>query len=131
MTVLDFVGAHIGQRVTAPGGIGGECVDLANLFVLDLYNTPHVYRNAIDWARFDVPGFAFVPNGPVNMPTAGDLVVWGHDPGIGTGMFGHIAICLGASPMWMVTCDQNWPEGAHVSLHLHNYEGVLGWLKHG
>src|SRR5690348_581399 len=120
MGPLDFAWAHIGDRLTAPNGDGGECVDLANLWLLEAYNVAHVYRNAVDWATTAVPKFKWVPNLPNNGPTPGCLVVWQHNPYWGIGINGHIALCLCASTHYIVSLDQNWPEGSPARIHLHD-----------
>ena len=128
-TLADFIGQVYGTIVTAPAGVGGECVDLADLYALLCYGTPHVYRNAVDWAQGSIPGWGWIPNQPTNYPHTGDLVVWGASAAAGTGPNGHIAIALSASSMKIVSVDQNWPRGSPVTLRLHSYDGVLGWLR--
>jgi len=130
MTVLDFVQRRLGTVITSAGGIGGECVDLANQFLADMYGDPHEYLNAVDWAGARVPGHAWIANTPSNMPRQGDLVVWGYSSAAGTGPNGHIALALAASQMWVVSCDQNWPTGSPVRLMLHSYAGILGWQSY-
>jgi hypothetical protein len=128
MTPLNFAARHLHQRVTAPGGLGGECVDLANVYMVDVLHLPERQLNAIDWA-VAVPGLHWTPNGPVNYPPAGGLVVWHAYPPHGIGQAGHIAICLSADPLYLVSLDQNWPEHYYVALELHDYGGVAGWLS--
>jgi CHAP domain len=130
MTVLEFVHRRLGTFITAPGGVGGECVDLANQFLMDMYGEAHIYQNAVDWAGLRLNLSRWVPNGPVNAPRAGDLAVWGQNVQAGTGVNGHIALVLAANSMWLLTLDQNWPTGAPCELHLHPYDGVLGWQSH-
>jgi len=77
MTPLTCTAALLGQRVTAPGGVGGECVDWADIALNHLYGLPPVRRNAIDWPAADLPGLLWTPNAPLNHPPAGALVVWG------------------------------------------------------
>lgn len=124
--VVTWAGKMLGRHVHAPGGIGGECVDLANLWLLD-NGIPLVRRNAVDWAFGGIGGMTWVPNGPVNVPPTGALVVWDHYPALGIGPNGHIAVVLASDPMSLLTLDQNWPDGGNVSFVLHSYKGVLGW----
>ena len=129
MTPLDFAWKHIGDVVTAPGGLGGECVDLANLWLLEGFGTAHVYANAVFWKDARIRGFTWEPNTPMNMPIPGSLVVWQQQPDWHIGVNGHIALALSASRLYLVTLDQNWPEGSPCRLHLHDYRGVLGWQR--
>jgi hypothetical protein len=129
VTPLDFAWKHIGDVITAPGGQGGECVDLANMWLLEAYGAPHVWANAVDWSRARIRGFTWEPNTPRNMPIPGSLVVWERQPDWGIGIYGHIALALSSSTMYLVTLDQNWPEGSPCRLHLHDYRGVLGWQR--
>lgn len=127
MTPLDFAWKHVGDVLTAPGGLGGECVDLANLWLLEAFRLPHVFANAKDWEFAAIKGFSWVRNTPTNVPSAGDLVVWGPEPAWGIGANGHIALCLVADVNHLLSLDQNWPEKSPVAVKFHDYRGVLGW----
>jgi hypothetical protein len=131
MSPLTFAAKYLGQRVTAPGGLGGECVDLINLWLDYAYHLPPVRANAADWRNDTIPGSIWVVNGPMNFPAAGSIVVWGESAEAGTGPNGHIALALYGDPLHFLSCDQNWPEGAPVSLRLHTYAGVKGWFRRG
>jgi len=122
---LAFAMRYLGHQVQAPGGIGGECVDLANLYLLALGH-PHVYRNAADWAGMALPGFIWQANSPANYPASGDIAVWHSDGPEGIGANGHIAVVLVADSMQLLTLDQNWSVRV-VTLQLHSYAGVAGW----
>lgn len=128
MSLLTWARGLQGAHVAAPGGLGGQCVDLANLYLAHL-GYPAVRANAADWAGPGrVPGWRWTANGPVNAPPAGALVVWrANVPAVGIGPFGHIAIALAADGDGLLTLDQGWPPGAPVSAVLHVYGGVAGW----
>lgn len=127
MTLLDFAASYVGRVVTAPGGLGGQCVDLANLYITEVLGKAPVRANAKDWPAF-ASSMYWVPNGPSNAPSPGALVVWRPKPGVQIDPNGHIALALMADAMHLITLDQNWPDGAPVSLVLHSYRGVAGWL---
>ncbi len=130
LSALAFAQRHLGQRVTAPGGLGGQCVDLADLWLIEGRGGQPVRLNAKDWVGARIPGLKFTANTATNVPPRGALVVWGPAPEVGIGEFGHIALNLTADAMVLCSCDQNW--GAElVSLELHSYHGVLGWLAPG
>ncbi len=128
MRLLTFVATHRGDRVTAPGGIGGQCVDLANLYLADVLVKSPIRANAVDWQRAHIAGMTWTPNGPVNGPGAGAIVVWNATPAHGIGQFGHIAVALLADSMDLLTFDQDWPVGAPCSIVGHDYRGVAGWF---
>src|SRR5581483_9019661 len=110
VSLLRFVSRHQGQRVTAPGGLGGQCVDLANLYLVDVWAKPEIHANAVDWQSARIQGMVWEPNAPANHPNRGDIVVWRQYAPHGIGIFGHIAVCLTADGMDLITFDQNWPE---------------------
>ncbi len=127
MNVPDFVQRYIGARLTAVGGDGGQCVDLANQWIAECCGLSHVYRNAIEWAGPGLERMRWTGNRPNNAPLPGALVVWQETPHLGIGVFGHIALVVGADEFALVTCDQNWSEGEICALNVHSYAGVLGW----
>jgi|SRR5579871_4584289 len=129
MRLLAFVQLNLGIYVTAPGGDGGQCVDLANLFLIDVHGAPEIHANAIDWRQHTIGGMKWVANGPTNSPPAGAIVVWGPYAPWGIGPYGHIAVALIADGLSLITFDQNWPDGAPCQLTLHDYGGVLGWFE--
>ncbi len=124
--LASFVARYLGQSVQAPGGLGGECVDLANLW-LAARNPPlpHVYRDAVNW-REAIPGLTWTANEPTNSPPPGALVVWQPTPELGIGQAGHIAVALVADANSIVSLDQNW-NWRYVHFVVHSYAGVIGW----
>ena len=71
--------------------------------------------------------FDLIPNGPVNTPQAGDLVVFGTK----VGYAGHISIDKGKSNSRdYVGFEQNWNGKQYMTTVTHyNYYGILGWLR--
>jgi hypothetical protein len=127
VTLLALLAARLGQRVRASGGLGGECVDWSNLYIAECYGLPHVFRNAVDWSQIRLSGFTWVFNTPTNSPSAGSVVVWHAYPPLGIGLSGHVAVAVASDVMHLLSADQNWPEGAPVSLVVHTYAGIVGW----
>jgi len=130
VNLAEFVAKYAGKFVTAPGGIGGECVDLANQYGQEVFGFPHEWKNAIDWYGTDPAHYSWTRNEPGNAsqyPQPGDVVVWGPDAKIGTGPLGHIDIFLSGDGFQFHGFDQNWPIGAPAHVQWHNYEGVIGW----
>lgn len=116
-----------GKLVTAPGGLGGQCVDLVNLYLLRCYGLPHVFRNAKDWAGIALPGFRWEPNGPTNAPTCGAIVVWHPTVGGLIGASGHVDIAIEGDSTLFLGFDQNWGTPPTCQYVEHTYEGVAGW----
>lgn len=118
----------MGHRLDVDNAYGSQCMDLINAYLVNVLGLPRLGGNAVDVARLHPPGMRWVANGPSNAPAPGDLVVWRGDvPSKAIGPYGHIAICLAADSMSLLTCDQNWPNGSPVALVWHDYEGVAGW----
>lgn len=130
MTPLYFASEWLGRVAKSPGGLGGECVDLANVYIMERFGFPEVFRNAVDWAQLRLSGFSWTPNNPTNMPAPGSIVVWGKDDSLKIGVNGHIAVVLASDLFHMATLDQNW-RVASVTLELHSYQAVLGWHRRG
>jgi hypothetical protein len=128
MTPLTFASRHLGQIVQSRGGLGGECVDLVNLWLQEARGLPGVQANAVDWRNVTLPGYIWVPNTAYDFPPEGAIAVWGRDATAGTGPFGHIALALAADNLHLLSFDQNWPTGDACRFVLHVYAGVLGWF---
>lgn len=128
METLSFTHRVYNETLTAPGGIGGECVDLANVVLSDVYHLSPVRRNAIDWQGVQLPGWRWTGNTPRNWPMIGSLVVWGPYAPLGIGQYGHIALLLDADINTFLSLDQNWIPGSPCTCVKHTYGGVLGWL---
>src|SRR6267154_2672703 len=122
LTPLAFAQRHLGQRLTAPGGLGGQCVDLVNVWLVESRNVTPIHRNAVNWAGVKLPGLNWIANTPTNVPPRGAIVVWGPAASIGVGEFGHIALALTADGMNLCSLDQNWGVEL-VTLELHRYIG--------
>jgi len=128
VNVVQWLSIYPGRRVTASGGIGGQCVDWANVYVMARGARP-VRRDAAQWAwPGALAGWSWVENGPDNHPALGDVVVWRPNvPQLSIGPYGHVAVVVAADRMILLTMDQDWPVGSPVALTWHNYAGVAGW----
>ena len=128
-SLLSFVQRWRGQVCNVPGGAGGQCVDLANQYLQDVWKANPRRLNAVDWSRTVLPGMTWTPNSPTNTPPAYALVVWGKNAKDEIGPFGHIAVAIYGEVMQFLSFDQNWPSGAPCALVVHDYNGVLGWHR--
>lgn len=125
---MRFLHLWYGQRAKSPNGLGGQCVDLVELYCTAVLHRPEIPGSAIDFAGRRLPGFTWVMNTRWNAPRQGDIVVWGPSPTIGTGAAGHVAVALLADGQSLLTLDQNWPTASAVgTVHHPGYDGVLGW----
>lgn len=131
MIFLWSICTHLGQVVTAPGGLGGQCVDWVNVYLHDVFGLSPIHANAVDFAHTPIPGWTWIANAPHNFPPMGAVVVWGPSHLAGTGLYGHVAVALMADVRYLLTLDQNWPQGSPVRLVAHTYDGVLGWWAPG
>lgn len=129
MTPVLWAFTCMDRRVQSPGGIGGQCVDLVNMYLLDCLQLSEQRLDATDWRNVTLPRLSWVNNAPRNYPDLGDIVVWSPSSKAKIGPQGHIAICMAADVNRLLTLDQNWPEGSAVSLVWHSYVAVAGWLE--
>lgn len=126
--ILTFTVGVAGHYVQSPGGLGGECVDLANVYIIEQIGLPNQFLNAVDWQHVHLKGLTWVANGRDNFPSSGDIVVWNSYAPLGIGANGHIAVCVLADSNHLLSLDQNWPSGSTVTFVVHSYGGVAGWL---
>jgi len=91
---------------------------------------PIIWADAINWFGKDNAYLDWTRNDPSDtsqMPAPGDIVVWGTDTKVGTGVAGHIDIVVSPTGTAFVGFDQNWPVNSPCHLQQHSYEGVIGW----
>ena len=127
LSLGEFCQQSYNRRVTSPGGLGGQCVDVPNSYLHLCYGQAHVFLNAADWAHTAIPGWTWVNNKPSNFPLPGAIVVWGPNSGHGIGTYGHVDIALWADALRLLGLDQDWPLGSLCTFVVHDYLGVLGW----
>lgn len=121
MKLGEWVDSVWGIAVDVDGTYGAQCVDLVNDYLTRVKGAGRMTGNAIDLPGQTLRGFTWVPNGRLNYPAPGDVVGWGLPP------FGHVAVCLWASSLHLVTLDQNWDNVRHAAVVVHGYDNVLGW----
>jgi len=124
--LLSFVQKYLMKANTGTNAVNkGQCVGLVEVYVT-AQNHPPIPGNAVDLlVNADPAHYTRVPNGPENFPGPGAVVCWGPSWG---GGYGHTAIVLAATPMWLVVFEQNDPDGAAPLVATHSYAGVAGWL---
>lgn len=125
-----FVAQYSGQFTGFPGwSPSNQCTSVCLQWLASQgLSAGNVHGNAIEWAGQVWPGWTWVPNGPTNSPAPGDIVVWGPNATVGTGVYGHVDIAFdNIGAMSFDGFDQNWPENSACHVQSHNYDGVLGW----
>lgn len=121
MKLLSWVKMRNHVAVDVDGAYGFQCVDLVNDYLDQVKSLPRVAGNAIDIQHDLIKGAVWVPNSPINSPSAGDVVVWGLHP------YGHTAIAIAGDGQVLISFDQNWSGHGYADLVIHNYLSVLGW----
>jgi hypothetical protein len=128
--LLSFIGQTLGRKVQSAGGLGGQCVDLVELWMVD-QGAARTFANAaqlLDVAPREQ--WSVTLNAPTNYPPPGAIVVWHQNQALGIPPEGHTSIALLADERQLLTLDQNWPDGSPVATVLHrNYAGVVGWME--
>lgn len=127
MTLDELINEYEGQRVflTDPDYLG-ECTQICKIWAKrNGWPIPNSggTNKALDYKNYR-NGYEFIENTPDNVPTAGDIVVWGRQ----VGYYGHVAIFVSGNEMLFKSFDQNWPQGSSCHTQDHNYFGVIGWL---
>jgi len=133
MTYDQFFKKYNGQQVEREDSSNlNQCFDLAFAFC-DENNIPrssirHLHADEIwNFASDETTKyFELIANSPTGVPQANDLVIWSKL----VGPSGHVAIASGKGDTNTFTSlDQNWSSIQHAREVLHNYNGVLGWLR--
>lgn len=124
-----FIQSTRERPAVAPGGDGGQCVDLVELWMLAL-GASRTWANAV--GLLDVAPrseWLVTLNTPLNYPPEGAIVVWGPWAPFGIGSMGHCAIVRWADVVKLDVYQQNYPNGARAGYGgFPNYGGVLGWM---
>lgn len=131
MTLDQFISHWAGRYCDFDGAYGGQCVDLADFYLRDVWGVPVFFvTGAIDLYghRPDlIEWFANDVGNPNQFPHPGDMVIWHLDHQVGTGVNGHVDIFVSGNGLGFTGLDENWPIGSTPHLQRHNYQGVRGW----
>jgi hypothetical protein len=134
MTLEDFISKWTGKVCDYDGCFGTQCVDLMNYYALEVLGMSkeeissslagdtafNIYFNG-RWVKF----FTRTENSPVNVPKNGDILFFGNKIGVA----GHVCIVISANILTFKSFDANWPTGSLPHIQVHNYNGVLGWIR--
>jgi cell wall-associated NlpC family hydrolase len=137
MTFQQFLDRYNGAYIDYDGAYGYQCVDLMRQYIKDVFGVnPYIALPPNSSAKQIYKAYTFstpykkIANTPTAIPKNGDIIFWGYYPGV-TGWAGHVAIVVGdgASVNNFISFDQNWPSRTACHRQLHNYKGVMGWLR--
>ncbi len=113
------------------GAYGTQCVDPADFYLRDVWGiAPFFVTGAVDLFGHRPDLIEWITNdagNPNQFPQPGDMVIWGLDAKIGTGVNGHVDIFLEGDGNNFKGLDANWPLGSQPHGQMHTYEGVKGW----
>lgn len=130
-TLAQFVAYWNGRYCDFDGYYGGQCVDLADFYIRDVWGVPPFFvTGAVDLFGHRPDLIEWIANDAGNAkqyPRPGDLVIWHLDRTVGTGVNGHVDIWLRGDGNHFTGLDENWPLGARPHEVQHNYAGVRGW----
>jgi len=134
MTLNTFISTYNGKKLDWDNAYGGQCTDLFRFYVHEVLDKPQpkpVVGAADFWTNYDIDpnlknNFEKILNTPVNVPKAGDVMIWSKKAGQG---FGHVGVFIEGDVNRFKSFDQNW-RALNVSEPTeHNYTNVLGWLR--
>lgn len=126
--LASWVASVTGRALDVDGAYGPQCVDLVNDWARRGLGVPTFVGDVAARLIPARPGYwSWVPNGPVNYPLAGDVVIWHPNLQAAIGPAGHTAVVLVADPRQLVTLDQNWAGHPEARMAVHGYPGVAGW----
>lgn len=126
MTTDEFLVRYDKKGVDFDHSFGFQCMDLVEFYNRDVVGAPRIGGNAVDvWTNYPKLYYQQIKNTSNNFPQKGDIVVWGK----AIGQFGHVAISVGGDANHFTSMDQNWPAGSICHYQIHDYKGVLGWLR--
>lgn len=139
MTVDEFIAKWNGKALDFDGAYGNQCWDLAAQYSREVVGVQggawEVMPTGPNGGAIEVFTVFKAPLGtyydkianspdPTNLPKKGDLVIWNW------GTFGHIALCLGATPASISVFEQNSPVGSlcHIT-NAKQWSGCVGWIR--
>jgi hypothetical protein len=141
LTLDEFRATYEGQSNVGAGCGGfppGECTSLACLWCDNLgLTTPcgscgncsggGYHCDGACWQGSGYSGWTWIPNGPSNFPSPGDLVCFrGGCHNIGC--HGHVDLCLSATPGSIISLANNWGCNLCCQVVTHtDYACVVGW----
>lgn len=132
MKLKEFIKKYQNKTVDYDKSFGGQCVDLFNQYLVDVYkiNEPIKEFPVVSaFQLFDMakrkPNFETQNNGLFDIPKEGDIIVWNK----GVGVHGHVGICVKAGLMSLEVFEQNWNGVQSCVINKHNYKYITGFFR--
>jgi hypothetical protein len=121
-----FVRNWNGKGINVDHAAGDQCMDLMHQYTLevlglDALHAPTAYQAFLNGDS----RFMKITRTAKNVPRKGDIVFWNTS----VGPTGHVAVFIEGTANRFSSFDQNWPKGAKAHTQVHNYNGVVGWLR--
>ena len=144
LTLAQFIAQYSGKTVgCGPGGSAGDfptgqCTSLACLWTVNLglgqpcgsCGAPN-RCDGVCWQGSGYSGWTWIPNGPNNVPSPGDLVSYHECPSERIdSASGHVDIFVSGNASSFTSFAQNW-GGEYCHLVPHDYGCVTGWQHPG
>jgi surface antigen len=130
VTHNQFKAKYIRKYANPDPHIPNQCVDLANLYLVEVLGLPKIWGNAIDWDRnYNPAKMIYIRNTVSFVPRVGDIAVFGWK----VGKYGHVDIVDNYKPANRInfwSFSQNWPLWSKSRVVIHPmYYGVKGFLR--
>lgn len=112
----------------------GSCMAVAHQFILEVLGITDPLIISGEFAYMVYTNFANLPavnyftlvaNTATNVPSAGDIPIFGQTTDTPEG---HICVFVSGDVNSFQSIDQNYPTGSSTHLQSHTYDGLLGWL---
>lgn len=135
--VNTFVQKHTGQMIAFQNNSevpAGSCMNVPHQFIYEVLGItdPHIIYGEFAYMVYtnfaNLPAsklFTLVPNTPTNIPTSGDIPVFGQCQEMPDG---HICLYVSGDVNSFISFDIDYPYGSTAHLQTHNYNNLLGWL---
>lgn len=132
-----FVQKYQGQMIAFQNNAevpAGSCMNVPHQFIYEVLGItdPHIIYGASAYMVYtnfaSLPASKFftqVPNTPSNVPSAGDIPVFGQCQDMPDG---HICLFVSGDVNSFISFDMDYPYGSTAHLQTHNYNNLLGWL---
>lgn len=135
--VNTFVQKYAGQMIAFQNNSevpAGSCMNVPHQFIYEVLEItdPHIIYGEFAYMVYtnfsSLPAsklFTLIPNSPTNIPSAGDIPVFGQSQDMPDG---HICLYVSGDVNSFISFDMDYPYGSSAHLQTHNYNNLLGWL---
>ena len=132
MNLKQFIKKYQDKTVDYDKAFSGQCVDLFNQYLVDVYKIKDPIREFPVMSAFQLfdmakrkPNFETQNNGLFDIAKEGDIIVWNQ----GVGPHGHVGICVKAGLMSLEVFEQNWNGVQKCVINKHGYKNIIGFFR--